>query len=454
MALIGVSNEEKIWHYLYAKLNNSFGVAGLMGNLYAESGLSPINLQNTFERSLKLSDSAYTAAVDKGTYNNFIKDGAGYGLAQWTYYTRKEKLLNFAKAQKKSIGDLEMQLDFLIKELSENYTKSVYSTLLNAKSVLEASNSVLLKFERPANQSLSVQKKRAEYGQKYYDKYANKNDVVVKQKEDDNLDIIKKTSTVNTTYYKNRPIKWIVIHYTAGTTSRKGVASNIAAYFSRPSTKASADFIVDDETIVQYNPDLKNRYCWSVGGSKYKTLSTSLGGKYHGQCTSRNAVNIEICSTKVNTKSLKASDSDWSLSAAAVNNAIKLTRYLMDLLDLDIDHVIMHHHVTGKLCPQPWTLNEKRLSGWTSFLSAVKATGSYTPPTIAATKSELPYLIQTTTDSLNIRKGPSTKYGIVGRIDEKAGKKKKYTIIKENNGWGFLKSKIGWISLKYAKKVK
>jgi hypothetical protein len=50
--------------------------------------------------------------------------------------------------------------------------KSVYATLCNATSVLEASNAVLLKFERPADQSAKVQSKRASYGQQYYDKHA------------------------------------------------------------------------------------------------------------------------------------------------------------------------------------------------------------------------------------------------------------------------------------------
>ena len=31
MALIGNSNEEKIWNYLFTKINNPYGVAGLMG---------------------------------------------------------------------------------------------------------------------------------------------------------------------------------------------------------------------------------------------------------------------------------------------------------------------------------------------------------------------------------------------------------------------------------------
>lgn len=166
-------DEKKILDFLYGKLGNYFGAAGLMGNLYAESALRSNNLQNTYEKKLGYADAVYTAAVDDGTYTNFVNDGAGYGLAQWTYWSRKEALLKFAQSKKKSIGDFDMQLDFLWKELSESYN-GVVTDLKNAKSVLEASNSVLLKFERPADQSTAVQKKRAEYGQKYYDKYAPK----------------------------------------------------------------------------------------------------------------------------------------------------------------------------------------------------------------------------------------------------------------------------------------
>lgn len=163
-----------IWDYFKAKGLNDFGIAGLMGNLYAESGLKPTNLQNTYEKKLGYTDAEYTAAVDQGKYDNFVKDSAGYGLAQWTYWSRKQNLLDFAQSKNKSIGDLDMQLDFLYKELSEGYKNSVLKVLCEAKSVLEASNSVLLKFERPADQSETVQNKRAGFGQTYYDKYAGK----------------------------------------------------------------------------------------------------------------------------------------------------------------------------------------------------------------------------------------------------------------------------------------
>lgn len=102
------TNEKRIWNYLTGKGLSPAGAAGLMGNLYAESGLNPQNLQNTYEKKLGYTDVAYTAAVDSGKYQNFVHDSAGYGLAQWTYWSRKQNLLAFARAAGKSIGDLDM----------------------------------------------------------------------------------------------------------------------------------------------------------------------------------------------------------------------------------------------------------------------------------------------------------------------------------------------------------
>lgn len=165
-------NPSTIWNYFKGKGLNDFAVAGIMGNIYAESGFKPTNLQNTYEKKLGYTDDTYTAAVDNGSYGNFVKDSAGYGLAQWTYWSRKQALLEYARSVGKSIGDLSMQLDFMWKEM-QGY-KSMMTTLNSATSVLEASNAVLLQYERPADQSESAQNKRAGYGQTYYDKYAGK----------------------------------------------------------------------------------------------------------------------------------------------------------------------------------------------------------------------------------------------------------------------------------------
>ena len=163
-------NEKTIWNFLTGKGLNAYAVAGIMGNLYAESGLMPNNLQNTYNNKLGKTDAEYTAAVDNGSYGNFVKDSAGYGLAQWTYWSRKQALLNHAKQAGVSIADLNMQLGFLWEEL-QGYT-AVMDALKKAGSVRAASDAVLTGYEKPADQSETVKKKRAEYGEGYYKKYA------------------------------------------------------------------------------------------------------------------------------------------------------------------------------------------------------------------------------------------------------------------------------------------
>lgn len=164
-------NSKKIWDYLKAKIGNEYGVAGVLGNIQAESACMPNNLQNTFETKLGMTDDSYTKAVDSGAYTNFVHDGAGYGLVQWTFWSLKRDLLAYVQSKGKSIGDLEVQLEFLCKQLSESYKSSVWDVLKSAKSIRQASDAMLLKFERPYDQSAAVQEQRASYGQEFFSKF-------------------------------------------------------------------------------------------------------------------------------------------------------------------------------------------------------------------------------------------------------------------------------------------
>ena len=163
-----VDNERMIWDYLMPKIGNPYGVAGLMGNLKAESGFNPKNLQNTFEKRMGFTDDSYTAAVDNGAYKNFATDSAGYGLAQWTSSGRKQALLSSKGSR--SIGDIEMQLNFLWMELTTGY-KNVLNGIKIAKSVREASDIVLTKFERPKDQSDGMKEYRAKLGVEIYQRF-------------------------------------------------------------------------------------------------------------------------------------------------------------------------------------------------------------------------------------------------------------------------------------------
>lgn len=171
MGIVWGGVERMLYAFYSSKGLCNNGIFGLFGNLYAESGMNPGNLQNSSEKKLGLTDEAYTAAVDSGSYKNFVHDSAGYGLAQWTYWSRKEAMLSFHQAKGASIGDALTQAEFLYKELSEG-DKSVLSVLKTAASIREASDAVLLQFERPADQSEAVRKKRTSYGQQYAELYA------------------------------------------------------------------------------------------------------------------------------------------------------------------------------------------------------------------------------------------------------------------------------------------
>ena len=184
------------------------------------------------------------------------------------------------------------------------------------------------------------------------------------------LKIKMNTCTVNTTILAKRPIEWIVIHYTAGTSSAVGRAMDLTEWYkagANPNNPASSDFVVDDGTVVQYNPDIANRYTWGAGGSKYTTKYTSESGKYYGICKNSNCINIEVCSNKKNKKSLDANDTDWYFTDAELVLTAELVKRLMREYNIPAGHVIMHHHVTGKLCPAMWTHNDAELEGWRKF---------------------------------------------------------------------------------------
>ena len=162
-----MSNEQKIWSFLMQEISNPYGVAGLMGNIKAESNFNPRNLQNSYESKLHYTDTTYTMAVDKGDYprKNFIYDSAGYGLCQWTYWSRKQNLYDTLKKSGASIGDLFSQLSFMLDELR---AYRLLDALKNAKSAKEASDIILTRYEKPADQSENAKKRRAEMGQTIY----------------------------------------------------------------------------------------------------------------------------------------------------------------------------------------------------------------------------------------------------------------------------------------------
>lgn len=155
----------------------------------------------------------------------------------------------------------------------------------------------------------------------------------------DEINIIKMPLGVHISKAPNREIKYLAIHFTAGSSSKAGSAKSVKHVFE--SRKASADFAVDDQDIVQFNPDLKNYYCWAVGDGN---------GKYG--VTNKNSISIEICSSlKKGTSAAVPNHSGWYFTDAALENAVKLSKYLMKKYNIPIDRVIRHYDASRKSCP-------------------------------------------------------------------------------------------------------
>lgn len=136
-----------------------------------------------------------------------------------------------------------------------------------------------------------------------------------------------------------RTIQYLVIHFTAGSSSAGDSETKTRNVFLN--RNASADFVVDDDTMLQVNPNPKNYYCWAVGD-----------GKGPKTVTNRNSVSIEICSTlEKGTTAKVPNHNGWSFTDAAIDNAVALSKIIMREYNIPIERVVRHYDATGKLCP-------------------------------------------------------------------------------------------------------
>lgn len=185
------------------------------------------------------------------------------------------------------------------------------------------------------------------------------------------MNIVKQTGTANTTYAPGRTISYLAVHYTAGV-SCSGSASGSASWFANPTAGGSADYIVDETTFIQYNPDPRNRYCHAVGGSRYSTQ----GGRLYGVAKNANCVSLEICSGNTSGKITYPNDPRYYFTDAVIAKAIEAVQYLMQLYGIDADHVIRHYDVNGKPCPGiiGWNKDSGSEAQWEAFHAAIGGT--------------------------------------------------------------------------------
>lgn len=173
-------NEREIWNKLREAGLTEIATAAIMGNMKAESAMKANNLQNSYEKKLGYTDEKYTELIDKGIYDRdkFVHDSAGYGLCQWTHWSRKNDLFTFWLQRDflTSIGDTAMQVDFCIWELKNKYA-AVWRDVNEEKMITGATAIILRRYERPADQSDANVKRRSEMAEAFYDAYKGPEEV-------------------------------------------------------------------------------------------------------------------------------------------------------------------------------------------------------------------------------------------------------------------------------------
>ena len=136
------SNENIVWDYLIEQGYSAIQVAGIIGNMYQESGVNPAREET---------------------------NGIGYGLVQWSF-GRRQQLEAFAESKGKSASDIYVQLEFLVKELREG--KQFYGTyaeqFANPYSVDQATEAFCWGFERPHKDHANMANRKKQAWAAYY----------------------------------------------------------------------------------------------------------------------------------------------------------------------------------------------------------------------------------------------------------------------------------------------
>lgn len=158
VALEGKDNTEKILKFFMSKGLSLAQAAGFVGNMMQESGLNPAIIQG--------------GAIADDSYKP--QDGVGFGLVQWTFTSRQQPLVDLAKEKNKKITDLDLQLEYVWKEVNAGY-KGTLEALKKTQDPVEAA--VIVHgppspgYEASADSPDKVREVRGGNAKKVYDKY-------------------------------------------------------------------------------------------------------------------------------------------------------------------------------------------------------------------------------------------------------------------------------------------
>lgn len=239
---------------------------------------------------------------------------------------------------------------------------------------------------------------------------------------------------------RNHKIDRISPHCVVGQCS----VETLGAIFANPSRQASCQYgIGKDGRVGQYVSEADRSWCTSSAENDNRAVTIECASDTTSPYKMNSKVYatliklcVDICKRNGKNKLIWFGNKSKSLNYAPKSNEMVIT---------------VHRWFANKACPGDWLYN--RLGKLANEVTK-KLGGSTPSPTPAPKPTPAPtgsYKVKITTKTLNIRKGPSIKYAIVGTVH----KNEIYTIVETKSGWGKLKSGAGWIYLTgYTKKVK
>lgn len=146
-------NAEPIMKFIVSKGFTLKQAAGIGGNFMRESHLDP-----TMIEGMTHADASFVP-----------QKGQGFGLAQWTYYTRQDKMVAYSKETSRSLIDLSFQLDWFWKEFTTDYLGGI-PTLSQTTTIEDATVDFHQKYESSADGASQIQD-RINYANQLYERF-------------------------------------------------------------------------------------------------------------------------------------------------------------------------------------------------------------------------------------------------------------------------------------------
>lgn len=197
-------------------------------------------------------------------------------------------------------------------------------------------------------------------------------------------------------------VKYIVVHYTAGT----GSARNNCIYFSGGNRNASAHYFIDDTSIYEY-ADPKTYATWHCGDGR---------GKYG--ITNANSIGIEVVNTGT------------AFSEAEIERLTWLVQKLMAEFNVPAERVVRHYDASRKSCPAYYVKNSGEWTKLHSRITTGKVTASTPTTSSSANKNKITYRVR---KKWNDAKSQIGAYTVLANAKTMADKNPGYFVF-DNNG--------------------